>query len=194
MGIDTTAIYDGGEWVLNGAKSWITNAGAANAYIVCGADSLFRTQSEHESFLRGRRGSWAFRHGGGAYRHEGLSAWNGLLLELPHTGRKPHRRGGSGLQAAEADAAAGAAGRVGDRRGHCKARAGACRGIRHEHWQVRAQSFDVSGHFLRACRHICQDGRCKERGVLRGGAIHAACAAGGCERRGGKADEHGACL
>ena len=40
LGIDTTAIYDGGEWVLNGAKSWITNAGSAGGYIVAARTSL----------------------------------------------------------------------------------------------------------------------------------------------------------
>lgn len=50
LGIDTTAIYDGGEWVLNGAKSWITNAGAANAYIVA-ARTAFSGRSRNMSLF-----------------------------------------------------------------------------------------------------------------------------------------------
>ena len=33
-GIQTTAVLDGDEWVLNGTKQWITNAGEANIYSV----------------------------------------------------------------------------------------------------------------------------------------------------------------
>ena len=33
-GIQTTAVLDGDEWVLNGTKQWITNAGEANIYTV----------------------------------------------------------------------------------------------------------------------------------------------------------------
>lgn len=33
-GIQTTAVLDGEEWVLNGTKQWITNAGEANLYTV----------------------------------------------------------------------------------------------------------------------------------------------------------------
>ena len=34
LGIDTMAVFDGDAWVLNGEKCWITNAGAADGYIV----------------------------------------------------------------------------------------------------------------------------------------------------------------
>ena len=34
LGIDTTATFDGDGWILNGEKCWITNAGAADGYIV----------------------------------------------------------------------------------------------------------------------------------------------------------------
>ena len=40
LGIDTTAIYDGGEWVLNGSKSWITNADSADGYVVAARTAL----------------------------------------------------------------------------------------------------------------------------------------------------------
>ncbi len=33
-GIQTTAVLDGDEWVLNGTKQWITNAGEANIYTI----------------------------------------------------------------------------------------------------------------------------------------------------------------
>jgi len=34
LGIDTTAVRRGGEWILNGRKCWITNAPVADGYIV----------------------------------------------------------------------------------------------------------------------------------------------------------------
>lgn len=40
LGIDTTAIALGGEWILNGSKSWITSLGAADAYLVAARTSL----------------------------------------------------------------------------------------------------------------------------------------------------------
>lgn len=33
-GIQTTAVKRGNEWVINGSKMWITNAGHANWYFV----------------------------------------------------------------------------------------------------------------------------------------------------------------
>jgi alkylation response protein AidB-like acyl-CoA dehydrogenase len=33
-GMRTTAVQDGGEWVINGSKNWITNSGVADFYIV----------------------------------------------------------------------------------------------------------------------------------------------------------------
>ncbi len=33
--VSTMAVLDGDEWVINGSKSWITNAGPADYYIVC---------------------------------------------------------------------------------------------------------------------------------------------------------------
>lgn len=38
--IDTKASFDGDSWVLNGEKCWITNAGAADGYIVAAKSSL----------------------------------------------------------------------------------------------------------------------------------------------------------
>lgn len=34
LGIDTVAAYDGDGWVLDGEKCWITNAGAADGYVI----------------------------------------------------------------------------------------------------------------------------------------------------------------
>lgn len=34
LGVDTIAVKDGDKWILNGRKCWITNAGAADGYIV----------------------------------------------------------------------------------------------------------------------------------------------------------------
>ena len=84
LGIDTTAIYDGGEWVLNGAKSWITNAGSAGGYIVAARTSL-TGRSRNISLLRRRRGRGAERgqHGGAAGREQ-LPARDADLHKLPH--------------------------------------------------------------------------------------------------------------
>lgn len=40
LGIDTTAIRLGDEWVLNGEKSWITAAGKADGYLIAARTSL----------------------------------------------------------------------------------------------------------------------------------------------------------
>ncbi|MBO4212182.1 MAG: acyl-CoA dehydrogenase family protein [Oscillospiraceae bacterium] len=40
LGIDTTAVFDGDGWVLNGEKCWITNAGAATGYIVAAKSAV----------------------------------------------------------------------------------------------------------------------------------------------------------
>ena len=34
LGVDTIAVRDGDRWILNGKKCWVTNAGAADGYIV----------------------------------------------------------------------------------------------------------------------------------------------------------------
>ncbi|HBD86168.1 MAG TPA: hypothetical protein DC001_01930 [Clostridiales bacterium] len=41
LGIDTTAIRNGDEWVLNGSKCWITNAGIADGYIIAAKTSAY---------------------------------------------------------------------------------------------------------------------------------------------------------
>lgn len=40
LGINTTAIRLGDEWVINGAKSWITDAGRADGYIIAARTAL----------------------------------------------------------------------------------------------------------------------------------------------------------
>ncbi len=40
LGINTTAIRLGGEWVINGSKSWITAAGKADGYIIAARTAL----------------------------------------------------------------------------------------------------------------------------------------------------------
>ena len=53
----TTAIRDGDEWVLNGAKNWISNAGIADVYVVfaktdreAGRSSAFLVESDRPGF------------------------------------------------------------------------------------------------------------------------------------------------
>jgi alkylation response protein AidB-like acyl-CoA dehydrogenase len=56
----TTAVRDGEEWVLNGAKNWISNAGIADAYVVfaktdreAGRSSAFLVEADRPGFSIG---------------------------------------------------------------------------------------------------------------------------------------------
>ncbi len=56
----TTAVRDGDEWVLNGAKNWISNAGIADVYVVfaktdreAGRTSAFLVESDRPGFSIG---------------------------------------------------------------------------------------------------------------------------------------------
>jgi alkylation response protein AidB-like acyl-CoA dehydrogenase len=56
----TTAVRDGDEWVLNGAKNWISNAGIADAYVVFaktdregGRSSAFLVEADRPGFSIG---------------------------------------------------------------------------------------------------------------------------------------------
>ncbi len=194
LGIDTTAIYDGGEWVLNGAKSWITNAGAANAYIVA-ARTAFSGRSRNMSLfcvdgtadglsvtaeeLIGMRGC---PHGTVSFSNCRIPG--GSLIGGENQGYrllKPTlllgRLGVSAIAVGIAKRALELAAAYATSTGKYGRSLSTYQGI----------SFALADMYAKTAG-------AKERGVLRGGAIHAACAAGGCERRGGKADEHGACL
>ena len=53
----TTAVRDGDEWVINGQKNWITNAGIADYYVVFAMTdresdriSAFIVESDREGF------------------------------------------------------------------------------------------------------------------------------------------------
>ncbi len=56
----TTAVRDGGEWVLNGTKNWISNAGIADVYVVfaktdrdSGRSSAFLVEADRPGFSIG---------------------------------------------------------------------------------------------------------------------------------------------
>src|SRR4051812_48920007 len=57
----TTAVRDGGEWVINGSKNWITNSGIADYYVVFAVTdrenrrlSAFVVESDREGFSVGK--------------------------------------------------------------------------------------------------------------------------------------------
>ena len=62
-GTRTTAVLDGDEWVINGSKSWITNAGYADTYMVaCKTDPKLRG-SKGISLIIVRKGTPGFEIG-----------------------------------------------------------------------------------------------------------------------------------
>ena len=64
----TTAVRDGDEWVINGAKNWISNAGIADFYVVfamtdreAGRSTAFLVEADRPGFSIGERRAQA-RH------------------------------------------------------------------------------------------------------------------------------------
>ena len=104
-GTRTRAHRDGEDWVLNGSKRFITNAGVAGTYIVTavtdreegsGKISAFIVEADTPGFSIGRM-----------EEKMGLHASNtGELIfeDCPHSRREPARRGGRGRQAVPQDA------------------------------------------------------------------------------------------
>lgn len=62
-GTRTTAILDGDEWVINGSKSWITNAGPASTYLVCCKTDPSAKGSTGISLIIVRKGTPGFEIG-----------------------------------------------------------------------------------------------------------------------------------
>ena len=100
----TEAKRDGDEYVLNGSKRFITNAGVAHLYTVfaktdpsAGHDgiSCFMVESDAPGF-RGRPDR-------AEARDQGLDHRRGLLQRLPRAGGESHRERGRGLQDRDAD-------------------------------------------------------------------------------------------
>ena len=88
----TRAKADGDDWILNGAKCWITNGGKSTWYTVMavtnpdkGANgiSAFVVHRNDEGFSVGSQGEKA--------RDQRLADYRVVLRELPHPGRSNHR-------------------------------------------------------------------------------------------------------
>ena len=62
-GTKTTAILDGDEWVINGSKSWITNAGYAETYLVACKTDTSAKGSKGISLIIVRKGTPGFEIG-----------------------------------------------------------------------------------------------------------------------------------
>ncbi len=100
----TTARRDGDEYVLNGGKRFITNAGVADLYTVFAKTDPDAGHSRHLRVRR--RGGHARLRGRAARAEDGhlrLDDGRAHLRRLPHPRRQPARRGGRGLQARDAD-------------------------------------------------------------------------------------------
>ena len=100
----TTAVRDGDEYVLNGSKRFITNAGVANLYTVFAKTDPDAGHAGISAFL-----VEADAPGFAVARLEPKMGISGLddrrahLRRLPHPRREPARRGGRGLQDRDAD-------------------------------------------------------------------------------------------
>ena len=95
--ITTTARLDGDHYVLNGRKTWTSNAGLADLYIVFARIDERRGLCRHCGVCR-RRGRERDRPGG---TFIGLAAAHGRHLDsqqLPRPQNSPDRRTGAGLQ------------------------------------------------------------------------------------------------
>ena len=100
----TTAVRDGDEYVLNGGKRFITNAGVANLYTGLRQDRPRRGALGHLGLPR-RVGHARLRgrEAGAEAGDLGLDDGRADLRRLPHSRREPARRGGRGLQDRDAD-------------------------------------------------------------------------------------------
>ncbi len=95
----TRAVRDGDDWVLNGVKRWITNAGQSQFYTVFAVTdpdkgargiSAFMVEKDDEGVSLRRAGEEA--------RHQGLADPRGLLRQRPDPRRPDDRRGGHRLR------------------------------------------------------------------------------------------------
>ena len=104
-GIQTTAVRDGDDYVINGSKMFITNAGHASWIVVFASTDKSKG---HRGAVRVRRpGRRRRRHGREAPRQDGPARDGHVRRRLPGrqgAGREPARRGGRGLQDRDADA------------------------------------------------------------------------------------------
>ena len=90
----TRAVRDGDDWVLNGVKRWITNAGQSRVLHGVRRDRPREGRSRHLG-VRGREGrrGGLLRCAGEEARHQGLADPRGLLRQRPDP-RRPDDRGG----------------------------------------------------------------------------------------------------
>ena len=75
----TRAVRDGDDWVLNGVKRWITNAGVSEYYTVFAVTDAEKRTQRHLG-VRGRevRRGRLVRRAGEEARHQGLADPRGL--------------------------------------------------------------------------------------------------------------------
>ena len=103
----TTAVRDGDEWVLNGAKNWISNAGIADAYVVFaktdregGRSSAFLVEADRPGFSIGN-----IEHKLGI---KGSPTGSPVLEDVRVPTRQSHRNRGQGPEHRAGDARANA--------------------------------------------------------------------------------------
>ena len=108
----TTAVQDGDEWVLNGTKNWITNAGIADFYVVFAVTdrearriTAFVVEADRPGFSIGK-----LEHKMGI---KGSPTGSPVLEDVRVPAGQRHRRGGQGPLRRAGDARAHAPGRRG---------------------------------------------------------------------------------
>ena len=96
VAMKTRAVRDGDDWVLDGVKRWITNAGVSEFYTVMAVTDPSRCARQGHLGVRGRevRRGRVLRRPGEEARHQGQPDPRGLPGQGPDPRRPDHRRGG----------------------------------------------------------------------------------------------------
>ena len=104
-GMKTRAVRDGDEWVLDGVKRWITNAGESEFYTVMAVtDPEKKTRGGISAFVVEKSDAGRLlRRPGEEARHQGQPDPRGLPRQGPHPGGPDDRRGGHRLRDRDGD-------------------------------------------------------------------------------------------